>query len=144
MKNSGPNKEPRGIPLVRNCVSETHSFTLTYCWRSVKYYRTLKTPEIVVICKRILFLDNVEANKNVDLYNEYFKCTYGPKPGFLMLKLNTMVKSNNNESFLYYDNIHLNYEHGAPFLRNGLRSFICQNSINLPRPKIVQNFKNQK
>ena len=54
------------------------------------------TPEIVVICKRILFLDNVEANKNVDLYNEYFKCTYGPKPGFLMLKLNTMVKSNNN------------------------------------------------
>ena len=101
------------------------------------------TPEIVVICEIPPILDNVETNNRVDLYNDYFNCTYGSKSGFLVLKLNTMIKSNNNWSFLHWVNIHLNDEHDVPFLLNCLRSFICQYSDNLPRPKNVQNFNDQ-
>ena len=102
------------------------------------------TPEIVVICKIPPILDNKEANKNVDLFNENVNGTYGSKSGYQVLKLNTMIQNINNWSFLYWDKIHLNDEHGVPFLRNCLRFFICQYSKDLPRPEKVQNFNNQK
>ena len=102
------------------------------------------TPEIVVICKIPPVFDNKEANKNVDLYNENVNCTYGSKSGYQVLKLNTMIKSINNWSFLYWDKIHLNDEHSVTFLRNCLRFFICQYSNDLPRPEKVQKFNNQK
>ena len=64
------------------------------------------TPEILVICEIPPNLEKVEANKNVVLYNEYINCKSGSKSGYQMLKLNLMIKSSNNWSFLYWDNIH--------------------------------------
>ena len=63
-------------------------------------------------CEIPPFLDNVEANKNVDLYNDDINCTYGSEYGYQLLKLNTMIKINNK--FLFWDKINLNGEHGVP------------------------------
>ena len=73
------------------------------------------TPETVVICELPPSLDNVEANKNMDLYKEYNNCTYGSKSGYQVLKVLALIKCNNNWSFLFWDNIHLNDERGVRF-----------------------------
>ena len=73
------------------------------------------TTEIVVICKIPAVLNNVQANKNRDLFNEHIDCIYGSKSGYKLLKLNTMMKSSNNWSFLYWDKTHLNDKHVVPY-----------------------------
>ena len=78
---------------------------------SVQFFTT----EIVVICKIPAVLNNVQANKNRDLFNEHIDCIYGSKSGYKLLKLNTRKKSSNNWSFLYWDKTHLNDKHVVPY-----------------------------
>ena len=80
------------------------------------------TPEVVVICELPPSLDNVEANKNLDLYKEYNNCTYGSKSGYQVLKVQALIKSNNNWSFLFWDNIHLNDERPKNIQNSTIRS----------------------
>ena len=86
------------------------------------------TTEIVVICKIPAVLDNVQENKNRDLFNEHINCAYGSKSGYKLLKLSTMIKSSSNWSFLYLDKTHLTDKHGVPITQ------LLQN-IQMPIPQ---------
>ena len=57
---------------------------------------------------------------------------------FVLLKVNELIGSIpsfnskiKHYNFLYHDNVHLNYNHGIPFLKNYLRVFLLQTSTGI-------------
>ena len=50
------------------------------------------TPETVVNCKKPSYLNNVDANKNWDFYNEKTNCTHSSNSGYHVLNLNSRQK----------------------------------------------------
>ena len=85
-------------------------------------------------------MDHEEAISTVELYKDYLGDIYSNKPVFQVAKLNAMIRTISNWSFLYWDNIHHNDDHGIPFLQNCFPSFVFQYSNNLRRSETKKNY----
>ena len=95
--------------------------------------------DVCVVCE-IPPMKNVEQyrdkNEKIDEINNLITSYYSYKRSFKISYLNANIKSvnsavnkdNNNGidsigyNFLYFDNVHLNYQHGVPLLKNWLLS----------------------
>ena len=92
--------------------------------------------------------------KKIDEINNLVTSYYSDKPSFKISYLNANIKSLNNAvnkddnngsdcigyDFLYFDNVHLNYQHGVPLLKNWLLSHLLLTSNGSICPKrLYQN-----
>ena len=114
-------------------------------------------PDVWVVCE-IPPLKNVEQYRDkkekIDELNNLITSYYSDKPSFKIYYLNANIKSvnsavnkdNNNGSdsigynFLYFDNVHLNYQHGVPLLKKWPLSHLLLTSNGSICPKgLYQN-----
>ena len=92
-------------------------------------------PDVFVVMEVIPFKEtdyNRSKNKLIDEVNAALKerlASLGEN--FVLLKMNYLIRSIpsfnpkiNHYNFLYHDNVHLNYNHGIPFLKNHLLMFL--------------------
>ena len=114
-------------------------------------------PDVCVVCE-IPPLKNVEQyrdkNEKIDEIKNLFTSYYSDKPSFKISYPNANIKSVNSAvnkdynngsnsigyNFLYFDNVHFNYQHGVPLLRNWLLSHLLLTSNGSICPKrLYQN-----
>ena len=99
-------------------------------------------PDVFVVMDVIPFKEtdyNRSKNKLIDEVNAAPKerlASLGEN--FVLLKMNNLIRSIpsfnpkiNHYNFLYHDNVHLNYNHGIPFLKNHLLMFLLQTSTGI-------------
>ena len=93
-----------------------------------------------------------EKNEIFGEINNLISSYYSDKPSFKLCFLNAIIKNVNNAvyrdngsdsigyNFLYFDNVHLNYQHGMPLLKNWLLSHLLWTSNRSISPKgLYQN-----
>ena len=96
------------------------------------------TPETFVLCEIPPLKDlehNTQKNNIIDKFNSLLHDNYDNVDRFKILPLNDYVKSaakktgdSTSYNYLFYDNVHFNYQHGVPLLKNWLLSHLLLSS----------------
>ena len=94
--------------------------------------------EMIVVSEVPAIINNEEARSKFELHHDYLTKAYSSKSDFQVVKFSAMIKNINNWSF-FWDNIHLNDNHGVLFLRKIFCFIVCQYSNNMPRSKSVES-----